>query len=55
MSKTEVTFLEGRHFSTANQSFLYTFQIALIGWIKAGPPNKSLLFCSCKQAKYTLV
>jgi len=27
-----------------------TFQIALIGWIKAGPPKKPLLFWSCKQA-----
>jgi len=24
--------------------FLKTFQIALIGWIKAGPPKKPLLF-----------
>jgi len=24
--------------------FLETFQIALIGWIKAGPPKKPLLF-----------
>jgi len=28
----------------ANQGFLKTFQIALIGWIKAGPPKKPLLF-----------
>jgi len=27
-----------------------TFQIALIGWIKAGPPKKPLLFWSCKRA-----
>jgi len=29
---------------SANQDFLKTFQIALIGWIKAGPPKKPLLF-----------
>jgi len=28
----------------ANQGFLKTFQIALIGWIKAGPLKKPLLF-----------
>jgi len=28
------------------------FQIALIGWIKAGPPKKPLLFWSCKQTKW---
>jgi len=26
----------------ANQGFLKTFQIALIGWLKAGPPKKPL-------------
>jgi len=31
-------------FFPANQSFLKTFQIALIGWIKAGPSKKPLLF-----------
>jgi len=36
MIKTKVAFLDGRLFS-ANQGFLKTFQIALIGWIKAGP------------------
>jgi len=35
-------FLEGRLF-LATQSFLKTFQIALIGWIKAGPPKKATL------------
>jgi len=60
MIKTKVAFLEGRLFSsqsdlfenfsnwagffTANQRFLKTFQIALIGWINAGPPKKPLLF-----------
>jgi len=32
-------------FFPANQSFLKTFQTALIGWIKAGPPKEPLLFC----------
>jgi len=32
MIKTKVAFLEGRLFP-ANQDFLKTFQIALIGWI----------------------
>jgi len=43
MIKTKVAFLEGRLFP-ANQGFLKTFQIVLIGWIKAGPPKKPLLF-----------
>jgi len=30
-------------FFPANQRFLETFQIALIGWIKAGPSKKPLL------------
>jgi len=37
-------FFGGPAFFPANQSFLKTFQIVLIGWIKAGPPNKPLLF-----------
>jgi len=28
----------------ANQGFLKTFQTVLIGWIKAGPPKKPLIF-----------
>jgi len=43
MIKAKVAFLEGWLFS-ANQGFLRTFQIALIGWIKAGPPKKPLVF-----------
>jgi len=43
MIKTKVAVLEGRFFSN-NQSFLNNFSIALIGWIKAGPPKKPLLF-----------
>jgi len=43
MIKTKVAFLEGRVFSN-QKSFLKTFQIALIGWIKAGPPKKPHLF-----------
>jgi len=42
MIKTKLAFLEGRLFSS--QSFLKTFQIAVIGWKKAGPPRKPLLF-----------
>jgi len=38
MIKTKVAFLEGWFFP-ANQGFLKTFQIALIGWIKADPPK----------------
>jgi len=37
-------------FFPANQGFLKTFQIALIGWKKIGSPEKPLLFWSCKQA-----
>jgi len=43
MIKAKVIVLEGRLFPT-NQGILKTFQIALIGWIKAGPPKKPLLF-----------
>jgi len=43
MIKPKVAFLEGRFFPI-NQGFLKTFQIALIGWINAGPPKKPLLF-----------
>jgi len=31
-------------FFPANQGYLKTFQIALIDWIKAGLPKKSVLF-----------
>jgi len=37
-------------FYPANQIILKKFQKVLIGWKKAGPPKKSLLFWSCKQA-----
>jgi len=43
MIKTKVVFWRAGFFP-ANQSFLKTFQIALIGWIKAGPPKKPFLF-----------
>jgi len=43
MIKTKVAFLKGRLFP-ANQGFLKTFQIVLIGWIIAGPPKKPVLF-----------
>jgi len=38
-----VAFLDGRLFS-ANHGFLKTFQIVLIGWIKAGPPKSHFCF-----------
>jgi len=31
-------------FFSANQGFLKTFQIVLIGWIKAGPPKSHFCF-----------
>jgi len=42
MIKAKVNFLRAGFFP-ANQGFLKTFQIALFGWIKAGPPKKPLL------------
>jgi len=39
-----VAFLDGPAFIPANQSYLKSFQKALIGWVKAGPPKKPLLF-----------
>jgi len=42
--------MEVRLFSKHPKLFEYFFEIALIGWIKAGPPKKPLLFWSCKQA-----
>jgi len=47
--QTKVAYLEGRLFSSQSE-LLETFQIALIGWIKAVPPKKPFLFWSCKQA-----
>jgi len=41
--QTKSGFFRAR-FIPANQGFSKTFQIALIGWIKAGPPKKPLLF-----------
>jgi len=43
MIKTKVAFLEGRLF-LANQGFLKTLQIVLIGWIKAGHPKSHFCF-----------
>jgi len=40
-------------FYPANHSNLKRIQKTLIGWKKAGPPKKPLLFWSCKQANYT--
>jgi len=42
MIKAKVAFWRAGFFP-ANQDFLKTFQIDLIGWIKAGPPKKPLL------------
>jgi len=50
MIKEKVAFWRAGYFP-ANQGFSKTFQFVLIGWIKAGPPKKSLLFWSCEQAK----
>jgi len=49
MIKTNVAFLRAGFYSD-NQSNLKSFQKALIGWKKACPPKKPLLFWSCKQA-----
>jgi len=43
MIKTKVAFWRSSLFP-ANQGFMKTFQIALIGYIKACPPKKPLLF-----------
>jgi len=43
MIKTKVAFLEAS-FYPAIQSNLKSTEKALIGWEKAGPPKKSLLF-----------
>jgi len=43
MIKTKVAFLKGWLFSSQSKLFK-TFLIALIGWLKAGPPEKPLLF-----------
>jgi len=43
-------FFGGPAFFQPIRGFLKTFQIALIGWINAGPPKKPLLFWSCIQA-----
>jgi len=43
MINAKVAFLKGWLFS-ANQRFLKTFQIVLIGWIKADFIKKPLLF-----------
>jgi len=41
MIKIKVTFWRAGFFP-ANQSYLNTFKIALIGWIEAGPPKKDM-------------
>jgi len=42
MIKTKVAFWRAGFFP-ANQGFLNSFQIALISWIKAGPPKTDAL------------
>jgi len=42
MIKTKVPFWRADFFP-ANQGFLKTYEIALLGWIKADPPKKPLL------------
>jgi len=54
MIKTKVAFLEGRLLFIQSEQF-EKFSKALIGWKKAGPPKKPLLFWSCKQANYALL
>jgi len=49
LSKNKVDFLEGPLFP-ANQRSLKAFNIALIGWMKAGPPKKSLLLWTCNAS-----
>jgi len=41
--QNKIGFFGGPAFFPANQSFLNTVSIALIGWIKAGTPKKPLL------------
>jgi len=43
MIKTKVPFLEGRFLSSQSEQFK-SIQKALIGWKKASPPKRSLLF-----------
>jgi len=43
MIRAKVAFFEGQLLSN-NQSNLKSFKKALIGWKKAGPPKKPLLF-----------
>jgi len=49
MIKPKVAFWEAGSFP-ANQRHLKNFYKAPIGWKKAGPPKKPLLFWLCKQA-----
>jgi len=43
MIKTKVAFLEGQLLSSESEQFK-KYSKALIGWKKAGPPKKTLLF-----------
>jgi len=44
MIKTIVAFLKGRLLSSQSEQFKKYIQKALIGWKKASPPKKPLLF-----------
>jgi len=44
MIKTKVAFLEDRLFSSQSEKFEKFSKSSLIGWKKAGPPKKPLLF-----------
>jgi len=50
MIKAKVAFLESRLFSSHSGLF-ETFQIALIGWIKAGPPKSHFCFDHVNRLK----
>jgi len=45
MSKTKVPFFGGLAFSSQPE----LFELALIGWKKAKPPKKPLLFRTCQM------
>jgi len=53
MCKTNVAFWKVG-FYPAKQNNLKSIQKALIGWKKAGPPKKPLLFQSCVNTKQTI-
>jgi len=52
MINTKVAFMEGRLLSGQSEQFEKLSKSS--GWKKAGPPKKTLLFWSCKQANSNL-